>query len=84
MPSPNTKSRKSVDGFDPLAHLTAPPPNESEDERRLRVEAEQEAKRVSDAIDQQLQNEEKARKKSGEIVKILLLGTSRTPYPFLR
>ena len=75
MPSPTPKTRKSSDGYDPLAHITAPPPNETEDERRIRLEVEAEAKRVSDAIDQQLQMEEKARKKSGDIVKILLLGT---------
>lgn len=79
MPSPNFKSRRSVDGYDPLAHVTAPPPNETDEERHIRLEAEAEAKRVSDAIDNELQMEEKARKKAGEIVKILLLGSYNIP-----
>lgn len=65
----NTKAARE----DPLAHLTAPPPNETDEERKERVYREAEAKRVSDAIDSELQ-QEKAAYHRGDIIKILLLG----------
>lgn len=80
MPSPKSFSRRSTDGYDPLAHITAPPPNETAEERQLRLDAETEAQRISDAIDHELQLEEKTRKKAGEIVKILLLGRSQVVF----
>lgn len=64
---------------DPLTRAIAPPPNESPAERELRVAAEQEAKRVSDAIDDELNRQRIADKKSPKPIKILLLGTLPTP-----
>ncbi|KAG8968532.1 hypothetical protein FRB90_010809, partial [Tulasnella sp. 427] len=62
-------------GDDPLSRMIAPPPNETllERDKRLRLEAE--AKRISDAIDEQLRVEAQKRRKSQE-VKLLLLGQS--------
>ncbi|KAG8953298.1 hypothetical protein FRC04_002708 [Tulasnella sp. 424] len=62
-------------GDDPLSKMIAPPPNETllERDKRLRLEAE--AKRISDAIDEQLRVEAQKRRKSQE-VKLLLLGQS--------
>ncbi|KAG6379714.1 guanine nucleotide binding protein, alpha subunit [Boletus reticuloceps] len=61
---------------DPLTRAIAPPPNETPTERELRMAAEQEAKRVSDAIDDELNRQRIAEKKSPRPVKILLLGAS--------
>ncbi|EMD34878.1 hypothetical protein CERSUDRAFT_117074 [Gelatoporia subvermispora B] len=63
---------------DPLAKLLAPPPNETEAQRVARLEAETEAKRVSDMIDEELQREEKAQRRGPKPVKILLLGQSES------
>ncbi|KIO34480.1 hypothetical protein M407DRAFT_209628 [Tulasnella calospora MUT 4182] len=62
-------------GDDPLSKMIAPPPNETllERDKRLRLEAE--AKRISDAIDEQLRAEAQKKRKSQE-VKLLLLGQS--------
>jgi hypothetical protein len=65
--------RQSID--DPLACVFAPPPNESEDDKESRIRAEQEAKRRSDAIDEEL-NKQRITRKSPRPVKILLLGES--------
>ena len=65
----NSKSRAG----DPLSIITAPPANESEAERKERIYRETEAKRVSDAIDHEIQQEKSAMNK-GDIVKVLLLG----------
>ena len=58
---------------DPLAHVFAPPPNESPRDKESRVKAEQEAKKRSDAIDEEINKQRNARKNS-KPVKILLLG----------
>lgn len=55
---------------DPLAVLMLPSPTETPEERESRLREEDEAKRVSDEIDEELN---KARK-VGKAVKILLLG----------
>ncbi|KAK7683169.1 hypothetical protein QCA50_013842 [Cerrena zonata] len=62
---------------DPLALITAPPANETDEQRRERVYLEAEAKRVSDAIDSELQ-QEKAAYHRGDIIKVLLLGQSES------
>ena len=65
-------------GDDPLTAAMAPPPNETPSERSLRLRDEAEAKRVSDAIDEELRDaraREKRRKASE--VRVLLLGESR-------
>lgn len=61
---------------DPLAYVMAPPPNETEEQRQARLAAEAEAKRISDAIDEELQRQAKAEKRAPRPVKILLLGAS--------
>ncbi|KAI0372073.1 G-alpha-domain-containing protein [Pilatotrama ljubarskyi] len=71
------KSKIVTEG-DPLAYVMAPPPNETEEQRQARLAAEAEAKRISDAIDEELQRQAKAEKRGPKPVKILLLGaTSR-------
>ncbi|KAI0072105.1 G-alpha-domain-containing protein [Panus rudis PR-1116 ss-1] len=62
---------------DPLAHITAPPPNESEAARQARLAAEAEAKRISDAIDSDIQ-QEKASNNDRNVIKVLLLGQSES------
>jgi hypothetical protein len=57
---------------DPLTRAIAPPPNETPDQREARLLSEQEAKRISDAIDEDI-NRQRTAKKSKH-VKILLLG----------
>ena len=61
---------------DPLSHVLAPPPNESPEDRKARLEAEAQAKAISDRIDAELQEELRAEKKSARPIKILLLGMS--------
>lgn len=56
---------------DPLSALMAPSEFETPEERVRRLEQEEEAKRVSNAIDDELNRERKAPKP----VKILLLGS---------
>lgn len=48
---------------------------ESDEERKARLRLEADARRVSEKIDQQLEEEDKQRKKKGVEAKILLLGT---------
>jgi guanine nucleotide-binding protein alpha-1 subunit len=69
-------SRSSAD--DPLAHVFAPPPDESDLEKEKRIRAEEEAKRRSDAIDEEI-NKQRNSRKTSRPVKILLLGKSTIP-----
>ncbi len=64
------------DDSDPLTAVLAPPPNESPADRESRLRAEAEAKRISDAIDEELQAQAKAEKKAPKPIKVLLLGRS--------
>lgn len=70
----NSNSRKTV--WPPH-----PPPNETEEAARMRMEEEAEAKRVSESIDRALQVEREQFKKRHTGAKILLLGTS-SPHLF--
>ncbi len=72
------KSKIVTEG-DPLAWVMAPPPNESEEQRAARLAAEAEAKRISDAIDDELQRQAKQEKRGPKPVKILLLGACCCP-----
>ncbi|QRV80600.1 G-protein alpha subunit [Ceratobasidium sp. AG-Ba] len=64
---------------DPLAAAIAPPPNESPDARLARLRAEAEAKRVSDAIDEQIKEERnREKKRKATEVRVLLLGQSES------
>jgi len=68
--------RQRTNDDDPLAQAIAPPANESQHQRELRMRAEQEAQRISDAIDEELNRQRTADKKSPKAIKILLLGPS--------
>jgi len=62
---------------DPLDEILKPPPDESLEQRHLRLEREAEAKRVSQAIDASIKAERTARRKK-RIVRLLLLGQSES------
>ncbi|KAI9458060.1 guanine nucleotide binding protein, alpha subunit [Boletus coccyginus] len=66
------------DSPDPLAVVTAPPPNETRKEKAARKEREAKAKRTSDRIDNALRAEGATLREQGHIVKVLLLGQSET------
>ncbi|KAG1843303.1 guanine nucleotide binding protein, alpha subunit [Suillus subalutaceus] len=66
------------DATDPLAVISAPPPDESSHERAAREEREAEAQRISNLIDDEIRAERAIRKKEEGIVKILLLGQSES------
>lgn len=62
--------------MDPLAKLLEPPPNETPAEREARLIDEAMAKRLSDSIDDELEKQRIAEKKSPIAIKVLLLGTN--------
>ncbi|EGO05358.1 hypothetical protein SERLA73DRAFT_174479 [Serpula lacrymans var. lacrymans S7.3] len=62
---------------DPLAAALRPPANETPAERERRLRAEDEAKKVSDSIDEMLRAERKDIK-AKPVVKVLLLGQSES------
>ena len=65
--------------MDPLAVLTDPPPDETNEERIARQAREAEARRISDEIDEGLRKDKIAWKKEREsIVKVLLLGQAES------
>ncbi|KAF9003423.1 guanine nucleotide binding protein, alpha subunit [Cyathus striatus] len=55
-----------------------PPPGETAEERTIRLDAELHAKRVSESIDRELDNEREAKKKELPSVKVLLLGQAES------
>ena len=65
---------------DPLSRVLAPPQSETSADREARLLAEAEAKRISDAIDEELQQQAKAERKGPKPTKMLLLGV----YPCVR
>ena len=67
--------RKDPD--DPISLLLTPPPDESPEERAIRLEKEADARRVSDAIDEQIKRDHAALKKQN-ILKMLILGQSES------
>ena len=70
-----TQRRRSLS--DPLAEALRPPDNESADERQRRIRAEEEARRVSDSIDDMIRAEKKEKRMKQE-VRVLLLGQSES------
>lgn len=70
---PTRFSSFASDDSDPLTAVMLPPPNETPEQRAIRLEHEQEARRLSDAIDEALKQERQAMKKK-KTVKLLLLG----------
>ncbi|KII94317.1 hypothetical protein PLICRDRAFT_675360 [Plicaturopsis crispa FD-325 SS-3] len=63
---------------DPFAAVLRPPPDETPEQREDRLIAEQEAKKVSDGIDEQIRNERNEKKRGKTEVKVLLLGQSES------
>ncbi|KAI6147830.1 guanine nucleotide binding protein, alpha subunit [Pisolithus tinctorius] len=68
--------RVSLD--DPLTSALSPPSNETPEQRAAREHAEAEARRTSDAIDEQIRQERIALKKKKKPIKVLLLGQSES------
>lgn len=66
---------------DPLTAALQPPSDETEVQREARLASEREAKKISDGIDEQLRQEKealKAKAKSRQEIKVLLLGQSES------
>ena len=70
--SSTTRSRSLSD---PISAALLPPPNESVADRERRLQAEEQAKKVSDDIDEMLKAERNDRRKA-KAIKVLLLGQS--------
>lgn len=68
---------KGTSDRDPLEDVLRPPLDETEEERSIRLKTEEQAKRVSDAIDEAIRQERQAAKKK-DVVRILLLGQSES------
>jgi hypothetical protein len=69
--------RSHTDDDDPLAAALRPPPDESPEARAIRITREEEARRVSQAIDESIRTERQTNKKF-KIVRVLLLGQSES------
>lgn len=63
--------------YDPLDELLKPPPNETEEDRVIRLAQEAEAQRVSHQIDESIKAERQQQKKKS-VVRLLLLGQSES------
>ena len=68
---------RSIDERDPFSFMTAPPSNESPEEMAIREKVEAEAKKISEQIDESINQERSALKKKRHI-KVLLLGQSES------
>ena len=73
--APSTGRRRSLS--DPLAAALQPPPNETPEQRQIRLQAEEDARKRSDRIDKMLKESHKAQQRK-QVVKILLLGQSES------
>jgi guanine nucleotide-binding protein alpha-1 subunit len=69
--------RSRTDDDDPLAAALRPPPDELPEARAIRIAREEEALRVSQAIDESIRLERQANKKN-KVVRVLLLGQSES------
>jgi hypothetical protein len=74
MQNPNTLPTMLNDPFD---EVLKPPPNETPEERAQRIASEEEARRVSMAIDEAIKAERQMRKKK-RVIRLLLLGQSES------
>ncbi|KAL5511008.1 hypothetical protein ACEPAG_3727 [Sanghuangporus baumii] len=63
---------------DPLSRALLPPEDESPYERDSRLQREERAKRVNDAIDEQIRRDKAELRRQKNIIKILLLGQSES------
>ncbi|EMD36098.1 hypothetical protein CERSUDRAFT_116002 [Gelatoporia subvermispora B] len=68
----------STDPDDPLTQALEPPPDESPDERQVRLHQQQEAARVSHEIDEHIQEDKKELDRRKKAIKILLLGQAES------
>lgn len=66
-----------VPSDDPLDEVLRPPPDETPEQRDIRLARETEAKRISQSIDAAIKAERNARRKK-RIVRLLLLGQSES------
>lgn len=64
-------------GNDPLDEVLKPPPDETPEAREARLAEEEDAKRVSNAIDASIKAEKQIMKKR-KVVRLLLLGQSES------
>jgi guanine nucleotide-binding protein alpha-1 subunit len=76
------RSTEEYSQSDPFDRVWAPPANESLSDKEARMFHEAEAKKISDAIDQDIDRQRMAEKKAGKPVKVLLLG--ELPYTSLQ
>lgn len=73
--------RTSNDDDDPLAAALRPPPDESPEARAIRLSREEDAARISQAIDEAIRVERQTNKKN-RVVRVLLLGQSESGASF--
>lgn len=64
--------------IDPLSAAIAPPPDETPVQREIRERLEEEARKVSEGIDELIRAEERAAKRKKRPVKVMLLGQSES------
>jgi guanine nucleotide-binding protein alpha-1 subunit len=69
--------RSRTDDDDPLTAALTPPQDETPEAKALRLSREEEARRVSQAIDESIRTERQMNKKH-KIIRILLLGQSES------
>lgn len=67
-----------VSDIDPLTLAIAPPPDETDEQRAQRLQEEEDARRVSEEIDEQIRQERAAMKRQKRPIKVLLLGQSES------
>jgi len=63
---------------DPLAAALLPPPDETPEDKAIRLKREEDAKKRSDYIDEMIRQEKLERKKNKAEVSVLLLGQSES------
>lgn len=68
---------KGTSDRDPLDVVLRPPVDETDVERSIRLQTEERAKRVSEAIDETIRQERQAAKKK-DVIRVLLLGQSES------
>lgn len=62
------------DNFDPLNYLLQPPEKETREEFEARLREQEEAKKRSDAIDEEINRQRAELKKASNFVRVMLLG----------
>ncbi|CCM05237.1 uncharacterized protein FIBRA_07447 [Fibroporia radiculosa] len=68
----------ATDADDPLSKALQPPPDESPDDRALRLQQQREAQAISHRIDEDIQESKKAFDRRKKAIKILLLGQAES------